>query len=362
MKEEIVEELGKDIKDKQTMSKEYEGKVNKRIFSNILIATVMLVYLIIVILGSKNIENDIFIVDLKVCSIFLSLLSIFIFERSYKSANGKLCIYGIETLVLAILTLIGVYVFQIIGELFTPLISAVAIIGAIYYLIKSIGIYTKSKKDYIKSQSDINEIVREELPETVETKRRRNILESQMEEYNKLNNNEDIVATKSRTIKTSSRKVDVSVGFDEEDDYREKKVIDNSVEEKDDKPTKKQTTTKKTTTKKTTTKKTVAKKTATKKDVEKEEKPKEEKPKTTKKTTAKKSTTKTKAVKDEEKTMAPKNETIKKEKAKQTTTKKTATKKTTTKKNVEEPTEKPAKKQTTRKTTSTRKKASTTEE
>jgi len=358
MKEEIVEELGKDIKDKQTMSKECEGKINKRIFSNILIATVMLVYLIIVILGSKNIENDIFIVDLKVCSIFLSLLSILIFERSYKSADGKLCIYGIETLALAILTLIGVYVFQIIGELFTPLISGVAIIVAIYYLIKSIGIYTKGKKEYIKSQSDINEIVREELPETVETKRRRNILEAQMEEYNKLNNNEDIVATKSRTIKTSSRKVDVSVGFDEEDDYREKKVIDNLVEkEKADKPTKKQTTTKK-----TTTKKTLAQKTTTKKDVKKEEKPKEEKAKTTKKETAKKSTTKTKSVKDEEKTITPKKETAKSEPAKKSATKKASAKKITTKKNIEETTEKPSKKDTTKKTTSTRKKTSTTEE
>ena len=76
MKDRMVEELGRNIEDKKTMSKEYEGKVNKRIFSNILIAIVTLLYLIILILGSTNIDKDIFIVDLKVCSIILSLASI----------------------------------------------------------------------------------------------------------------------------------------------------------------------------------------------------------------------------------------------------------------------------------------------
>lgn len=186
MKEKIVEELGKDIENKKRMSKEYVGEVNKRIFSNIIIAIVILLYLIILILGSKNIEANIFVVDLKVCSIIIAMLSILVFERSYKKSDGKLCIYGSEALIVAIFTLISVYIFQIIGELFTYIMCGAAIIVPIYYLIKSIGIYNKSKAEYINSQSDVKEIVKEELPETVQTKRRRKTLEEQMEEYNTL--------------------------------------------------------------------------------------------------------------------------------------------------------------------------------
>lgn len=127
MKDRMVEELGRNIEDKKTMSKEYEGKVNKRIFSNILIAIVTLLYLIILILGSTNIDKDIFIVDLKVCSIILSLASILIFERSYKTSDGKLCVHGVETLILAIITLAAVYIFQTMNEIFTHIICGVAV-------------------------------------------------------------------------------------------------------------------------------------------------------------------------------------------------------------------------------------------
>ena len=331
-KEKIVEEIGKDIKEKNTMSKEYEGKINKRIFSNIIIAVVILIYLILIIMGSKNIQNSIFIVDLKVFSIILSLVSIIIFEKSYKSADGRLCIYGIETLTLAIMTLIGVYVFQIIGELFTPIICGAVIAYAVYYLVKSIGIYNKGKQDYIKSQSDINEIVKDELPETAETKRRRNVLESQMDEYEKLkeiNLKElDKEQMHTRKIKTQTRKI-------------EEEEIENVVEEKiKNKNEKDEEKVKKTTTKKTTTKRADSSKPTTKAKSSATENKKTSKAKTTeKKDTAKKeekvvksktaNKVATKKPKKEEKPDETKKTTTKKATSKKATSKKTTTSKKT---------------------------------
>lgn len=241
MKEKIVEELGKDIENKKRMSKEYEGKVNKRIFSNIIIAIVILLYLIILILGCKNIEADIFVVDLKVCSIILAMASILIFERSYKNSDGKLCIYGIEALIVAIFTLVSVYIFQIIGGLFTYIMCGAAIIVPIYYLIKSIGIYNKSKAEYINSQSDVKEIVKEELPETVETKRRRKSLEEQMEEYNSLykQNNEVQEEINQEEYEEDEDDIDYymysTTTIENEKNYSRKKgeIFDEAKEEKD---------------------------------------------------------------------------------------------------------------------------------
>lgn len=329
MKEEIVEEIEKDIKEKNTMSKEYEGKVNKRIFSNILIAIVILVYLILMTLGSKNIEKNIFIVDLKVFSIILSVISIIIFERSYKTADGKLCIYGVESLILAIMTLVSVYIFQIEEKYFIPLIAVIAIISSIYYLIKSIGIYGKSKKEYVKSQSDIDEIVKEELPETAETKRRRNTLEAEMNTYAELNSQNN--KTHSRTLKTSTRKVEDN----EDDDYDASLVKEVKVETKPESKktsTKKATTTKKTATKKTAEKtetvkaKTATKKTATRKTTNKKADDNTAVKETKKEPTKRKTTTKAKASEEKEASST-----------KKTTTKKVATKKTTEKEKTAEP-------------------------
>ena len=128
MKKEMVDEIGNNIKEKKRMSKEYETAVNKRIFSNILIGVLVLAYLILIILGYQNIDSSIFIVDLKVFSVGILCLSIILFERSYKKENGKLCVYGIEMLLLAVLTLGGIYVFQIVPDIFITSVSITAVV------------------------------------------------------------------------------------------------------------------------------------------------------------------------------------------------------------------------------------------
>lgn len=258
------------------------------------------------------------------------------------------------------MTLVGVYIFQINQEFFIPLIAVIAIIVAVYYLIKSIGIYGKSKKEYIKNQNDINEIVKEELPETVETKRRRNVLENAMNTYEELNNQEDDDnnVIRSRKLKTSTRKVEDNENYDNEFDESIMIFKEKSIEEIEPKATTKKNTTRKTTKKadpeSTKTAKTTATKKATtsKKTTATKEKiePKEEK----KEATTKKNTTKAKAPKKEE--TAEKKTTSKAKTAKK---EETVEKKTTTKKDAEEEKTKATKKTTTAKKTTTKKKDET---
>ena len=157
MKKEIVEEMGKDIKERNTMTKEYEGKVNKRIFSNILIAIIMSAYLMVLLLGNQNIERNIFLVDLKILSIVIALISIIIFERSYRKSDRRLCLYGVEFLLLAFMSLTSVYILQMAEDIFMTVICSLTVGVAVYYIIKSIGIYVRSKKKFVESQNDIND-------------------------------------------------------------------------------------------------------------------------------------------------------------------------------------------------------------
>lgn len=170
----IVAEIEKEKKKTKKMSKEYEKKANKNIFRNIVIAIVILAFCILKILGYMNIREDIFVVDLKVFSISILVFAIILFERSYKSINLTLFTHGLEALFVAIVTLCEVYIYQLFIDKFVMVIAIEALLISVYYIIKCIRIYSKTKKDYIQSLNDISEIVKEEKIIKIETHRKKN--------------------------------------------------------------------------------------------------------------------------------------------------------------------------------------------
>lgn len=119
-----------------------------------------MVFLYFIGLGSLNIETPIFLTDLKVFSIGLIIFTIILFEISYQKENGNLCIHGIECLVLAVFVLFSNYLYSINIKDFQAYVSLFAYAFAIYYVAKSIILYLKMKKQYEKSLSDIDEIIK----------------------------------------------------------------------------------------------------------------------------------------------------------------------------------------------------------
>ena len=103
---EIQTELEEKVKQQKKLTVDIEEKINNKVFRNIIIAIGVMTYLFFINIGSLNIETDTFIRDLKVFSMLLIILTITLFEYSYKMDNGIICILGIETLVLAIIYLI----------------------------------------------------------------------------------------------------------------------------------------------------------------------------------------------------------------------------------------------------------------
>ena len=134
-------------------------KVNEKIYENIIIAVAVMLYFIIINFSYYRIEKDILIIGLKIVSMIILLLSITIFEIAYKKDSGKLAIYGIEILVLAAHALSILHVVEIAKLQFTTYILISSYIFVIYYILKSIILYTIEKRNYLKSLSDIKEIV-----------------------------------------------------------------------------------------------------------------------------------------------------------------------------------------------------------
>ena len=135
-------------------------KINKRIFQNIIIAVVIVLYFIFINLGFYNIEPIKFLKDIQVFSIITIGITIIIFEKAYKKDSGELAIYGIEALVLSICTLLTIFIEINYRNKFSYIINTIAMLFAIYYVGKSIIIYIKLRKKALKRVSDIDKIRR----------------------------------------------------------------------------------------------------------------------------------------------------------------------------------------------------------
>lgn len=155
----IQTELEANVKKQKRLPKDIENILNKKVFTNIIIAISIMLYLFFVNIGSLNIETTIFIKDIKVFSIMLITLTIILFEYSYKKESGKICINGIETLVLAITSLILPYIYAIKNEKFNLIVASISFLFGAYYVGKAIIIYKKERKKYLKQENDINKIL-----------------------------------------------------------------------------------------------------------------------------------------------------------------------------------------------------------
>lgn len=157
---ENIEKLEKEIKIKTELPKDVEEKINKKVFENLIISIIVMIFLYFIGLGALNIETNIFLTDLRVFSVAFIVFTIMLFEYSYRKENGNICIHGIECFVLAIFTLLSIYLYAIYFKKFHMIVASVSLISAIYYVGKSIIIYRKMQKQYIAGLNDIGEIIK----------------------------------------------------------------------------------------------------------------------------------------------------------------------------------------------------------
>ena len=143
-----IQEIKKTIDKKQEFPKETKEKINKYIFHNILVAVIIMVYFIFLNLGQMNIGQEIYITDLKVFSMCILLLAIGIIEKAYKNDDGSIALYGIEMIILSLITVALIYVDLMLSERYRFIVASISYAFAIYYLIKCIIIYLKNRKKY----------------------------------------------------------------------------------------------------------------------------------------------------------------------------------------------------------------------
>ena len=143
-----IQEIKQTMKKKQNLPKEEIEKINKHLFQNILVAICIIIYFIFLNLGQMNIEGEVYVTDLKVFSMCVLLLAIALIEKAYKKDDGEIAVYGIEMIVLSLITVALIYIKLMLSTRYAYIITSISYVFAIYYLIKSIVIYLRKRKKY----------------------------------------------------------------------------------------------------------------------------------------------------------------------------------------------------------------------
>ena len=163
--EKIISEFEEKIEKTKKMPQDIENKLNKKLLENISMAIAIIVYFMSLIFGKERINATNYTNLLKIYTMCLGILSIIIFEFSYKKESVKSMYTGIEVLILSIVTMFSIYICKVQELKYIFYLALFAYAFSIYYLIKDILIYNKTKKEYLKTLTDIEEITKKEEPQ-----------------------------------------------------------------------------------------------------------------------------------------------------------------------------------------------------
>ena len=148
----------------EKMLKEVSQENLKKIFKNIIYAVGIMIYFIILNLAYNAMKQERLIEDIKVFAGAFLVVGMLLLERAYQKDDESIALTGIEFLVLSLHSLSIMHVITLFQYDFRFYLLTSSYLIAIYYVLKAIILYTKARKDYLKSLSDISEIVKKEEP------------------------------------------------------------------------------------------------------------------------------------------------------------------------------------------------------
>lgn len=167
MKEiDIDNEFNNELAVKIKIPKQIKENIYMKLFKNLCMAIAILIYFIFINLGYLRLDENVFRADLQTFAGILIVSTILVFELAYKKDSMTIALYGVELLVLSIITLFLPYVFFHRGIIMKFLYASSAIYISIYYVAKCIVIYIKEVRKYKSGLSDIKEIIEEDENES----------------------------------------------------------------------------------------------------------------------------------------------------------------------------------------------------
>lgn len=166
----------------ESVGKVVDKKTSKRVFINLLIAITIMAYFCILSIVYKNVGLDLITTVVKVATMVFLTISLILLEIAYKKESKKFVIHSFEILALAIHSLTTMHVIRINNFDFNNYILISSYAFSIYYVLKTIIITTKARKEFLNGLSDISQIVQKEEPRKKEASKKDKKIDKDFEE------------------------------------------------------------------------------------------------------------------------------------------------------------------------------------
>lgn len=147
-------------------SKEIREKIYTKLFKNLCIAILICLYFIFINLGFKRLDSTVFENDLHIFAAILIVSTIMVFEKAYKNNDNEITVYGIELLMVSIVTLFMPYIYFRRGNTLKTVYALFEAYITVYYLLKCFIIYKVEMKKNLLEMSDIKDIVEDDKSES----------------------------------------------------------------------------------------------------------------------------------------------------------------------------------------------------
>lgn len=159
LKKENILKFEEEVQKNKKVPEELKTKIKKSIFRNSSVAICIIVYLIFLNTTFNIFETELYIKVIKICSLIIGAISIFLFEIGYRKDNEYIFLNGAEVFITGIISLCTLYIYFLFFNLYNRILSTVIIGIIVYFLIKIIILKFKIKKNYFKEKNDIKNII-----------------------------------------------------------------------------------------------------------------------------------------------------------------------------------------------------------
>ena len=126
----------------------------KKSMSELIYGIVFSIFLIFTNYAFYNFTKISFTKDLNIFSFIFLGIAIMQIEVSFKNEETKKCISGIEILLMAVYTLTLPYISQLYNSNFKNILFISGGIIITYYIVKSIIMFAKNKKEFLRFKED----------------------------------------------------------------------------------------------------------------------------------------------------------------------------------------------------------------
>ena len=151
--------IEQEIKEKKKLPKKDKEKLIKYTIINLICFIAIVFFLILIYITEENLPTENFIGILKIVSILLCIISMILLEISFKTNNNLIIIKTIEIIIVMFFTIFLISAYSLYYGQFYKIILISSVIVTIYYLMRFIIYYRKTKKIYYKNLNDIKTIV-----------------------------------------------------------------------------------------------------------------------------------------------------------------------------------------------------------